>query len=156
MKPFDKKDKIRQIILEFKKYDKLHHEFLLDFENGIYNFIADHPDSMQLKEGFAEDLKSFSLSLINCAYEVLEKNNTYPDYRLTMELENMDTLLRHYPKPTKNSVFTEEFSKMAKAKLPKYFPDLFELSADGFRLLERCTAYRINAFLIYLYNDNQA
>lgn len=151
MKAFNKKEKVRQIFLEFKKYDKLHHRFLSDFENGIYNFIADHPESIHLQESFPEDLKSFSYSLISCAYEVIEKDTTYPDYRMEMELENMERLLQNYPVPQDNAIFSEGFSMMSKAKMPKYFPQLYDLSANGFRLLERCTSYRINAFLMYLY-----
>ena len=151
MRAFDKKEKIRQIFLAFQHYDELHHTFLGEFENGIYNFIADHNETINLYSDFAKDLESFSISLINSAYEVLEKDNSYPDYRLEMELENMDRLLERYPAPQENKSFTEGFTAMVKAKMPKYFPDLYHLSANGFRLLERCTNYRINSFLIYFY-----
>ena len=154
MKAFNKKEEVRQIFLEFEKYDKLHDKFLLEFENGIYNFIADHPKSIQLSASFSEDLKSFSNSLISCAYEVIEKNNTYPAYRMQIELENMDKLLEKYPLPEENNTFSLGFSKMAKAKMPKYFPELYDLSSNGFRLLERCTSFRIHAFLMYLYKKS--
>lgn len=151
MKTFNEKDKVRQIFLEFKKYDKLHHRFLVDFENDIYNFIADYPEQIKLNKSFSEDLKSFSISLINCAYEVIEKNDTYPKYRMQIELANMDKLLHNYPLPRENKHFSDGFSQMVKAKMPQYFPHLYDLSSDGFRLLERSSNYRINAFLIYLY-----
>ena len=151
MKKSNQREKIRQIFLEFERYDKLHHSFLLDFENGIYNFIADYKEKITLYPAFSEDLKSFSISLINCAYAVIDKDKSYPKYRMAMELENMDQLLERYPKPSQNDLFTEGFSKMAKAKMPKYFTELYDLSADGFRLLERCTNQLINAFLAYFY-----
>lgn len=151
MKSSNMKEEVRRILQEFKEYDKLHHEFLSDFENGIYNFIADHPNSINLPLDFSDDLKSFAISLINCAYEVIEKDSNFAQYRINTELENMDHLLIRYPLPTKNALFTEGFTKMAKAKMPKYFSGLYNLSADGFRLLERSTSYRINAFLMYLY-----
>ncbi len=147
----DNKEKIRHVFLEFEKYDKLHQEFLLEFENGIYNFIADNLDQYNLYEGFSDDLNTFSVSLINCAYEVLEKDNNYPEYRMEMELENMDHLFLRYPSPAGNESFTQKFTQMAKAKMPKYFPALYQLSASGFRLLERCSTYRINSFLLYFY-----
>jgi hypothetical protein len=151
MKAFNEKDKVRQLFHEFEQYDKLHLKFVLDFENSIYNFIADHPKNIKLSVSFPEDLKLFCNSLINCAYEVLEKNETYPEYRMQIELKNMDKLLRHSPQPFGNEIFSKDFSQMAKAKMPTYFPQLFDLSSDGFRLLQRCTNYRINVFLLYLY-----
>ena len=151
MKSYDKKEKIKLILLEFEQYDKYHHKFSLEFEHGIYNFIADHPNCITPKEGFSDDLKSFAVSLINCAYEVVEKDKSYPSSRMALELENMEHLIERYPLLAQNDVFPMGFTQMAKAKMTKYFPKLYNLSADGFRLLERSTTYRINSFLIYHY-----
>lgn len=149
-------EKIRQIFLEFEQFDQFHHKFSLEFENGIYNFVVDHPEQVSLEPEFTEDLKYFAIALINCAYDVIEKNKAYPPYRMEMELENMDKQLERYPMPEENKAFSNGFSQMAKAKMTKYFPALFDLSADGFRLLERSTNYRIHGFLTNLYNKAES
>jgi len=151
MKSPKNQEKIRLLFQEFEKYDRVHDKFLLDFENDIYNFIVDQAFYEHLYDGFSDDLQTFSRSLINAAYEVIEKDHSYPAYRMAMELENMDHLLLRYPRPKEHPAFTAGFSTMTKAKMPHYFPALYELSAAGFRLLERCVNYRIHSFLAYFY-----
>jgi len=151
MKAFERKDKIAQLIHEFKEYDHKHHDFLIDFENSIYSYLADCDGCILLQKSFPEDLKVFSLSLINCAYDVLEKDQSYPSFRMKTELENIDKLNESYQKPKNTCSFSDAFGKIAKEKMIVHFPSLFDLSADGFRLLERSMNYRINAFLMFLY-----
>lgn len=151
MNAFEKKDKIQQLIHEFKDYDNEHQDFLVDFENSVYSFLVDNPKCIKLGKDFSEDLKVFSLSLVNCAYEVLDKDSRYSTARMKKELEKIDKLTTNYPSPLKATVFSEGFTRMVKEKMPNYFPALFNLSADGFRFLERSTNYRINAFLMFLH-----
>lgn len=150
MKTFDPKKKIRQIMLDFKHYDQKHHEFLLDFENNMYDVIMDNAYAIKPQDDFADHLKAFALSMINCAYAVLEKNESYPDYRIVMELDNMDTLLKKQGSDITETTFYSDVSKMAKGTTVLHFPKLNDLSANGFRLLERSAAFRVNSFFALL------
>jgi hypothetical protein len=153
MRTFDKEEKMRQLLLEFKKYDKLHDNFIRDFANEIFNFIAENPKSIKLYDDFSFDIKAFSKSIINCAYEVLEKDTAFNSHRMRHQLVNIKALLAHYPVPIKNEEFTNFFIYIAKEKMTEYFPALYDLSADGFRLLACCTDVRINAFLHHFYKN---
>ena len=96
MGEFDSKERIRQLFLEFEQVDKVHHGFILDFENEVYNLIYANSRNIILTDGFPDALKQFAISIINTAYSVLEKDKYYSDYRMVLELETMQALNKSY------------------------------------------------------------
>ncbi len=148
MGEFDSKERIRQLFLEFEQVDKVHHGFILDFENEVYNLIYANSRNIILTDGFPDALKQFAISIINTAYSVLEKDKYYSDYRMVLELETMQALNKKVD--VDNNKLANELNCKVREVVTSYFTAIFELSGDGFRLLALCIEYNVKDFIIYL------
>lgn len=132
------KDFHLKLSAEFKRIDKFLEKFQRYFIREQLLIAKKH----SITDLLEEKLKQYSIHMFNCADSVADKDENYGEIRLMLELEAMNRATEKYPPRFRESEFARESHQKAKELLIQFFPELIELSANGFRLLEKyCLLY---------------
>jgi len=127
---------------EFLKIDKFLKEFRFEFEYELSELIKNLNPGLSIDENLKEGLFQYSNHISACAESVHYKDNNYNEIRLQNELDNMTRVIDKGSVRFQDSDFAMQTHQKAKSVMVKFFPELIDLSANGFRLLERyCLLY---------------
>ncbi|WP_243350007.1 hypothetical protein [Parabacteroides sp. FAFU027] len=136
MRLFDNEERRSQFLEEFKKVDKFYNTFKEEFETEIINIIRLHYPAFIRTDEFNELLSQFAIAALSITHTVLDKDESYPDFRKTEDLAALRAYYAKAIQTTKNIELTEQIHLKTKELAVKYYPKIVDLSGDGFRLLE--------------------
>ena len=137
MEYFDKEKYIKNIYEEFRKTDAFYNSFRKQFVSEIVQVVREHHPETEKNPILQEDIKLYADEMINTAESVVYKDKSYPGYRLLYELEVMSRLVVKEPENNQNTQFIHDIHQKAKALMVLHYPEIFDLSANGFRLIEK-------------------
>lgn len=150
----DKEKNIRRLKKEFVLLDQyyfdLNNKLIADLKEVIFKFYPSFTPNTKTKEY----IKLFASYLINSTETVIDKAFNYPEYRLDQELRNTKKIAKKEVRHAVNLPFEKELSETAKRLLVENFPEIFELNAQGFRLLDVNTNIYTQYFLSDFYFDD--
>lgn len=150
----DKEKNIRHLKKEFELlneyYFELNNKFIAELKKVILKFYPSFTPNKKTNEY----IKLFTSYLINSTETVIDKAFNYPDYRLEQELSNTTRIAKNEIRHPVNTPFEKDFNTTAKKLLVENFPDIFDLNANGFRLLEVNTNIYTQYFLSDFYFDD--
>lgn len=136
------KDFHLKLSAEFERIDKFLEKFQRNFIREQLLIVRKKSIIKQSEELLKEQLKNYANKMFNCADAVIDKDQNYNEIRLTLELEAMTRAIDKYPAEFRQCKFAGKAHQKAKELLVHFFPELIELSANGFRLLEKyCLLY---------------
>lgn len=136
------KDFHQKLSAEFERIDKFLEKFQRHFIREQLSVANGYPYTNIAEKELKVQLKKYANRMFNCADSVTDKDENYNEIRLALELEAMTRAIEKYPARFRESEFAKQTHQKAKKLLIQFFPDLIELSANGFRLLEKyCLLY---------------
>lgn len=144
MKQSEQRSNIENILYEFTQLDLIHQKMITEVENIVYTIISDNIELLHSYPDLNQDVNSFSIDLINSTHSNIDKSQNYPAYRMKIELDSMDKLINRHPKSRYTNAFIKQLEHNIIAKIIDLFPEIMDLSADGFRLLDKDIKYQIN------------
>lgn len=136
MEAFDPQKHMQELKLEFKRTDDFYNKFRHDFTITLFLALRKFDKSFKLDEAVSKDLRLYADEMISCVESVLYKDLTYPEYRLEDEVKAMKRVVGKEPSGKWDIKMLENIHLSSKEMIVKYFEDIFDLSANGFRLLE--------------------
>ena len=149
MNRFEKENLIKHILDEIKKTDEFVNAFKNELTLALYPVIGTFYPQAKPSAAIDDVLQNYALVITNYTESVIDKDRTYPQYRLNDEL---DAMTKVDAKLTFNHpAFTDAVSCHVKELMVKYFLDIYNLSGNGFRLLElnaRLYVWEFNANLV--------
>jgi len=134
MNRFEKENLIKHILDEIKKTDEFVNSFKHDLAIALYPIIGHYYPLTGRSAVVDEVLQNYAVVITNYTESVIDKDRTYPEYRLNDELEAMNKLVSKLT--FNNPAFTEAVSFQVKELMIKYYHNIYNLSGNGFRLLE--------------------
>ena len=137
MENFDNLNPLYPVFEEFKKTDEFYDLFRKEFAASLASVIQAHYPYLDFDSETEEILRLYANEILSSTESVLYKDKSYPRYRLEEELTLMTRLVIKKPGEGQNSNFIEETHMKAKEIMVKYFGEIMNLSANGFRLLEK-------------------
>lgn len=148
MKALDKERQLREILQEFQNIDKTYFEYEKEFIQLLEGTIDEFYPHFLLQNDSDDEFKHFANLIFNTAESVIDKDRSYPNYRLVQELESFKRInqARHSFEMC-SPEFSETLSKRLKQISIKYFNNIYQLSGNGFRLLELNINHSISIFL---------
>ena len=148
MSPLDKERHLREILQGFQKIDEIYFEFEKEFLQILKGTIDEYYFDFLIKNDVENEFKHFANLIFNTAESVIDKDKSYPDYRLIEELKNVKRISNiEFSIEIESSEFSEKLSKRLKQLTIKYFNGIYQLSGNGFRLLEINIKHNIFVFL---------
>ena len=142
MKKFESNKFQHQINSEFRKIDEFLHEFENDFANAMHKIINEEYPGVAITDKIEEAVLMYANEVINVAESVCDKDMHFSDTRLNEELNNMTSVVEKYPPENYDLKFLQKAHHKAEELVVNYYPYIFELSSNGFRLLEKyCQMY---------------
>jgi hypothetical protein len=137
MNSFNEEGKMKFILEEINKVDSLYNTFKTDFSDGIFSIVQEYYPEVALTDELTNLLLAYSVAIINSTESVIDKDRNYPFYRLEEELTAMRKIIARFDLSATYDAFTEQVHAKSKELMVKYFAAIFDLSATGFRLLEK-------------------
>ncbi len=127
---------------EFRKIEEFLHEFEGVFDAELRKIIFKNYSEINSNDKLSEAVLTYANEIISVAESVCDKDLNYPENRLKEELDDMSRAVENYPPEDLNPEFLQQTHKKAKELMVNYYPYIFDLSPNGFRLLEKyCQMY---------------
>ncbi|MFW6327343.1 MAG: hypothetical protein ACOC2F_03440 [Bacteroidota bacterium] len=139
--------RIRKLLEGFKQQDELHSAFKNHFIRSIYRKIENLFPGRDFGSELADHILLYAENIISCTETVIDKDFNYPEYRMNEEISRMKKVIENLS----DFEHANTFHKEAKKSIVKYFPGVFDLSGQGFRLLEINTSFFNQGFLDNFY-----
>ncbi len=138
MKIYDEEggDRIKRIFKEFKKVDEFYDGFKLEFESEIVGLIKDYYSEFKLDEKCREFINQYAMTVLNTTQTVLDKDDSYPEYKKEADLKAMQAYYAKAVQIAKDNDLADDIYKKTKELVVKYYPKIVDLSGEGFRLLD--------------------
>ena len=108
MRIFDNEERRSQFLEEFKKVDKFYNTFKEEFEAEIITIIRLHYPEFVRTEEFDELLNQFAIAALSITHTVLDKDESYPDFRKTEDLAALRAYYAKAIQTTKNKELAEQ------------------------------------------------
>ena len=160
MKLFDDEGNMKFILEEIQKTDTIYNSFKKEFSEIIFGLIREFYPECVLSDEMDNLLLTYSVAILNSTESVIDKDRNYPLYRLEEELDTMSRITIKLSSSLGNRDFGEAIHLKTKKLMVKYFAAIFELSSNGFRLLEKnASLYNIqfvSNFQSILLRDNSS
>lgn len=137
MEPFDDEGNRKFILEEIQKTDTFYNAFKKEFSELIFNIIQEHYPDAVLNDKMDNLLLAYSVAILNSTESVIDKDRSYPLYRMEEELDAMDRITLKLAQSEESLDFNEAVLLKTKEMIVKYFAAIYDLSSNGFRLLER-------------------
>ncbi len=127
---------------EFIKIEKLIREFRFEFIYELSRLIKTTNPDLFINDAVQDRLLDYANRIFSCAESVYDKDRNYSEIRLKNELTDMTRAIEKYHASYHNYEIAEQTNRKAKEMMVHFFPELMELSGNGFRLLEKyCLLY---------------
>ncbi len=153
MKIFDEKDKIRRILEEFRRIDEFYDAFKVEFETAVISLMKKNNGDFKRDANFDELLNVHVKTILGTTQTVLDKDLNYPEYR---KQEDLQAIQSYYDKAVplaENLELSDEIYQKTKELIFKYYPNIIDLSGEGFRLLD-LNLKLFNLEFVASYNKN--
>ncbi len=148
MEKFDSNSFHSSIIAEFKKLDDIMEAFQNDFKNEVLGLINNSFEQANFSEELEEMVETYANQIFSTAESVSDKDKNYNEFRLADEVNIMNKVVNELSEQNKeNKVLANQIHQKAKELMVNHNPFIMDLSADGFRLLEKYTLMYNNFFI---------
>jgi len=136
MELFEKENLLKHILAEIQKTDELVHDFKDELAEALYPVIESYHPTVVRSAAIDDVVFAYAVALFNSVESVIDKDRNYPAYRFNDELAAMNQLLLKLPVDNDHLPFMEAVMKKGKELMVKYNRGVYDLSGNGFRLLE--------------------
>ncbi|MBN2636661.1 MAG: hypothetical protein JXR61_10360 [Prolixibacteraceae bacterium] len=142
MKEFESNKDQHNLNSEFRKIHEFLHEFEAVFSNELQNIVVKNYSNVEFSEKLNESVLAYANEMISVAEAVCDKDLNYYEDRLKEELDTISLVVEKYPPANLDSEFLQQTHQKAKELIVNFYPHIFGLSSNGFRLLEKyCQMY---------------
>ncbi|WP_167607916.1 hypothetical protein [Maribellus sediminis] len=148
MEKFDSNSFHSSILAEFKKLDDIMEAFQNEFKTEILDIINNSFKQANFSEELKEMVLTYANQMFNTAESVSDKDKNYNEFRLADEVNIMTKVVTELSEQNKESKeLADKIHQKAKELMVNYNPFIMDLSANGFRLLEKYTLMYNNFFI---------
>lgn len=137
MEAFEPYKPLREIHHEFRRSEEFYNSFRHQFIISLFLVVKRHYKHLQLNETINSDLKLYADEMLSCVESILYKDFTYHAEKLDEELRAMNRMVSIKAEFEDHMEFINKLHLKAKEMIVRHYPPVFDLSASGFRLLER-------------------
>jgi len=152
MESFENKDIRRQILEEFRKADAFYAQFKNDFNVSILKILNNNLKTKEYNILLSDPISIYAQEIINATESVIDKDRNYPEYRLNEELERIRKVVSQLSVYAIDADLISELHAKVKALIVEYFGGIFDLTANGFILLELNAKIYTHRFLVTYQN----
>lgn len=139
MEPFDNEGNIKSILDGIRKTDSFYNAFKEEFSDAVFSIICKFYPNTEKNDEIENLLLLYSVAVLNSTESVIDKDRTYPFYRLEEDLLAMSKMIQLFERDFFPNDMELQIHIKAKELVVKHFKEVFDLSAIGFRLLEKNT-----------------
>lgn len=122
--------------------------FQNEFKTEILDLIINSFKQANFSEELEEMVLTYANQIFSTAESVSDKDKNYNEFRLADEVNIMTKVVTELSEQNKeNKELADQIHQKAKELMVNYNPFIMDLSANGFRLLEKYTLMYNNFFI---------
>ncbi|MFB6320750.1 hypothetical protein [Saccharicrinis sp. FJH54] len=141
MKLFDRERFVTELRSEFNSIDEKQLNFQVDLSRDIFMLIQNSFSDSVLTKELRSSLEDKITEVFFSTLSVIDKDNTYPDYRMNDELDRMKVLVEKRERKSENPEFDSKLLYFVKYHIVEHFSAVYNLSSEGFLLLDLYVKY---------------
>jgi hypothetical protein len=136
MDKYERENVLNRIREEIDKTDKVYRAFTNEFAVALYPVVTTFYPFARRCMAVDEVLNAYAVATFNSTEAVIDKDRSYPLYRLEEEVGAMSHLLQKLHGQGNDASFANAIVDVVKRIMVSYFAGVYNLSGHGFRLLE--------------------
>ncbi len=152
MDKFEREEKFRQLLKEFEQTDAFYAEFKTTFTIEMFLLIREYYPAIKTEPVIDRIIDMYANELISSTEAVLDKDINSPEYRKIEEIDRLTVLIKRESPSKEDPDFIEKSHLKAKEVMVQFYPDIQELSSEGFKMLELNSKLHHLIFLANLRN----
>ncbi|MCG6185859.1 hypothetical protein [Maribellus maritimus] len=138
MGKFNPKNFRASLISEFQKLDDILETFQNQFKDEVWHSVNEAYPGVVYNEELEELILTYANQIFSTAESVCDKDKNYNEVRLADEVNIMNKMVDKLSEENKdNRELASRIHQEAKKMMVNFYPNVMDLSADGFRLLEK-------------------
>ncbi|QGY43123.1 hypothetical protein GM418_05455 [Maribellus comscasis] len=138
MEKFDSNNFRASLISEFRELDNILETFQSQFKDEVWRSVNEVYPSIVYSEKLGELILTYANQIFSTAESVCDKDKNYNEVRLADEVNIMNKMVDKLSEENKdNQELAAGIHQKAKKMMVNFYPNVMDLSADGFRLLEK-------------------
>jgi hypothetical protein len=141
MNLFDKERFVKELYHEFDRMDENRRSFFNDLCRDSFMLIKNSFSGDVLSTKHQSALEEKITEVFFSTQSVIDKDNTYPDYRMSDELRRMKNLVEQRDSESINPEFDSKLLHLVKYNIVEHFNAVYNLSSEGFLLLDLYVKY---------------
>lgn len=138
----------RYLYDEFAKVDIFYARIKDSFILSIMNIIQDKLNTSEFDAELYDYVSIYGQEIINTTESVIDKDRNYPEQRLVEELERTRKVVAQLPVYEIDSDLMNKLHQQVKVFMVDNFKNVFQLSTNGFLLLELSAKMHTLRFLV--------
>ncbi|MFB6343994.1 hypothetical protein ACE1ET_19905 [Saccharicrinis sp. FJH62] len=141
MNLFDGEKFIKELYQEFDVIDQNLKSFHDDLCRDVFALIKKSFSDIRLTEELRSAIKDKITEVFFSTQSVIDKDNTYAEYRINEELDRMRSLIEKRERESMNPEFDAKLLYFVKYHIVEHFSAVYNLSSEGFLLLDLYVKY---------------
>lgn len=146
MGTFDAESRMRNLFGEFQKIDDLVFSFVTDLKSSLEIALKD----LTMNDDDDDLIGEYAKSIFHSTESVIDKDINYPEFRMQDEVKRMNRVNALRFELDFNESIRDELFRKTKEIMVRYFQGIYNLSGNGFRLLDATTKMFLHNFIVRL------
>ncbi len=146
----ENKDFINRLNLRFGEIDKRTENFIYKFEVAVKPMVLYEFPAIKNNDSLTMSINDYAVEMFSFTQSTIDKDKEYSEFKKDEELKSMTSLVARLSKNFNETDFSLLLHNKAKSLTVDEFPDIYELSSQGFLILEKYTKLKNMAFMTIL------
>ena len=137
---FDK-NKLEGLFKDFTRLDMIQNAFVEELGLEIIFIIKDYFPGLRITKDIKKNIDNYARGVLNFTQSVIDKDSSYPHFRKSDELDRLSQLVIKLEPKVESRLFESALLKASKKMMIDFNKDIYDLSSEGFLLLDRNVRY---------------
>lgn len=143
---FDEDWNLNSMLQNLQKTDAIYNTLKNEFAQKIKQTVEYYLGCDVINNELLEEVELFAAGIISLTETIIDKDKNYTEQRLIEDLAAMSKAVKNMKSDQAGIDFREAVLKQSKELMIENFEAIFELSATGYRLLEKEAIWHIMLF----------
>ena len=148
MGTYDKNNKLEGLFKDFTRLDMIQNAFVEELGLEVIFIIKDYFPGLRITKEIKKNIDDYARIVLTSTQSVIDKDGSYPQFRKLDELERLSQLVIKLEPKVESHLFESALLKASKKMMVNFYEDIFELTSEGFLLLDRNVRYFTTDFII--------
>ena len=152
MEKFENDKMFKKILANIKEADDLNPLYKKLLIKDLYRIIKAHFPHIQFSDSLGDFLILYAENVLRFTESVIERDFNHPEIKKEEEVARMNEVVNKLHDFEGDKEFSNSIQTQVKKCIINFYPDIYNLSGNGFRLLDLNTKFLNKGFIANFYS----